>query len=51
MKRIEENSSIKRVSVDQMILDNAQEQKVIISVIIKTDVHGSKEAIENSLRK
>ncbi len=51
MKRIEENSSIKRVSMDQMILDNAQEQKVIISVIIKTDVHGSKEAIENSLRK
>ena len=51
MKRIEENSTIKRVSIDQMIQDNSGEQKVFISVIIKTDVHGSKEAIEQSLKK
>ena len=51
MKRIEENSTIKRVSIDQMLQDNAGEQKVLISVIIKTDVHGSKEAIEQSLKK
>ncbi len=51
MKRIEENSSIKRVSIDQMLQDNSGEQKVFISVIIKTDVHGSKEAIEQSLKK
>ena len=51
MKRIEENSTIKRVSIDQMLQDNTGEQKVLISVIIKTDVHGSKEAIEQSLKK
>ena len=51
MKRIEENSTIKRVSIDQMLQDNSGEQKVFISVIIKTDVHGSKEAIEQSLKK
>jgi translation initiation factor IF-2 len=51
MKRIEENSSIKRVSIDQMLQDSSGEQKVLISVIIKTDVHGSKEAIEQSLKK
>ena len=51
MKRIEENSSIKRVSIDQMIQDSSEEQKILISVIIKTDVHGSKEAIEQSLKK
>ena len=51
MKRIEENSTIKRVSIDQMLQDSSGEQKVFISVIIKTDVHGSKEAIEQSLKK
>jgi len=51
MKRIEENSTVKRVSIDQMIQDSSGEQKVLISVIIKTDVHGSKEAIEQSLKK
>ena len=51
LKRIEENSTIKRVSIDQMLQDNSGEQKVFISVIIKTDVHGSKEAIEQSLKK
>ena len=51
MKRIEENSTIKRVSIDQMLQDSSEEQKVLISVIIKTDVHGSKEAIEQSLKK
>ena len=51
MKRTEENSTVKRVSIDQMLQDNSGEQKVLISVIIKTDVHGSKEAIEQSLKK
>ena len=51
MKRIEENSTVKRVSIDQMLQDNSEDQKVLISVIIKTDVHGSKEAIEQSLKK
>ena len=51
MKRTEENSTVKRVSIDQMIQDNSGEKKVLISVIIKTDVHGSKEAIEQSLKK
>ena len=51
MKRIEENSSMKRVSIDQILQDSSGEKKVLISVIIKTDVHGSKEAIEQSLKK
>ena len=51
MKRTEENSIVKRVSIDQMLQDSSGEQKVLISVIIKTDVHGSKEAIEQSLKK
>ena len=51
MKRVEENSTVKRVSIDQMLQDNSGEKKVSISVIIKTDVHGSKEAIEQSLKK
>ena len=50
-KRVEENSSIKRTSIDQMIKDASVEQKKIISIIIKADVHGSKEAIEQSLTK
>ena len=50
MKRIEENSTIKRVSIDQMLQDSSGDQEVFISVIIKTDVHGSKEGIEQSLK-
>ena len=34
-----------------MIQDSSQEKKVEIAIIIKTDVHGSKEAIEQSLKK
>ena len=51
LKRIEENSTVKRVSIDQMIQNSSEEQKVLIPVIVKTDVHGSKEAIEQSLKK
>jgi len=51
MKRMEENSTIKRVTVDQMIESASQEVKKVISVIVKADVHGSKEAIEQSLTK
>ena len=51
MKRIEENSSVKRVSIDQMIESASQDEKKVISIIVKADVHGSKEAIEQSLNK
>ena len=51
MKRIEETSSIKRVSIDQMIESASQDEKKVISIIVKADVHGSKEAIEHSLNK
>ena len=51
LKRNEENSSVKRSSIDQMIKDASVEQKKLVSIIIKADVHGSKEAIEQSLKK
>jgi translation initiation factor IF-2 len=51
IKRIEENSNVKRASIDQMIQSASEEKKIEISIIIKTDVHGSKEAIEQSLKK
>jgi len=51
MKRLKENSSIKRVTIDQMIESASQEEKKVISIIVKADVHGSKEAIEQSLNK
>ena len=50
-KRIEENSSIKKSTIDQMIKDASAEQKKLVSIIVKADVHGSKEAIEQSLKK
>ena len=34
-----------------MIQSASEEKKIEISIIIKTDVHGSKEAIEQSLKK
>ena len=51
LKRIEDNSSVKRVSIDQMIKSASEENKKTISIIVKADVHGSKEAIEQSLNK
>ncbi len=51
VKRIEQNSSVTRVSIDQMIKSASEEDKEIISIIVKADVHGSKEAIEQSLKK
>ena len=51
IKRVEENASLKRVSVEQMMKDVSTEEKSIISIIIKADVHGSKEALEQSLQK
>ena len=51
VKRIEQNSSVTRVSIDQMIKTASEEEKEIISIIVKADVHGSKEAIEQSLKK
>ena len=51
IKRIEENASVKRATVEQMMEDVAEIEKKEISIIIKADVHGSKEAIEHSLKK
>ncbi|MFL2679829.1 MAG: translation initiation factor IF-2 [Alphaproteobacteria bacterium] len=51
IKRVEENSLIKRVSLDQMMQDASVEKKVEVPIIVKADVHGSKEAIEQSLIK
>ena len=51
VKRIEQNSSVTRVSIDQMIKSASEEEKEVISIIVKADVHGSKEAIEQSLKK
>ncbi len=51
MKRVEENSAIKRVSLDQMMQNASVEKKVEVPIIVKADVHGSKEAIEQSLIK
>ena len=51
VKRMEQNSSVTRVSIDQMIKSASEEEKDIISIIVKADVHGSKEAIEQSLKK
>ncbi len=50
-KRIEENSSLKRISLDQMIKNASEDEKNIFQIIIKADVHGSKEAIEQSLKE
>ena len=51
VKRIEQNSSVKKVSIDQMIKSASEDEKEVISIIVKADVHGSKEAIEQSLQK
>ena len=51
MKRVEENSAIKRVPLDQMMQDVSVEKKIEVPIIVKADVHGSKEAIEQSLIK
>ena len=51
MKRLEESSSVKRISIDQMLESASKDEKKTISIIIKADVHGSKEAIEQSLGK
>ena len=51
MKRIEESASIKRVSLEQMMIDANEKEKTEVSIIVKADVHGSKEAIEQSLKK
>jgi translation initiation factor IF-2 len=51
MKRLEDNSSVKRVTIDQMIESATKDEKKEVSIIVKADVHGSKEAIEQSLNK
>tara|TARA_B100000989_G_scaffold297153_1_gene282109 strand:+ start:2689 stop:5064 length:2376 start_codon:yes stop_codon:yes gene_type:complete len=51
IKRVRINASLKRGSIEEMISDATSEAVLELSVIIKADVHGSKEAIEQSLVK
>lgn len=51
VNRVRTNASLKRTSVEQMISDASSESVSEFPVLIKADVHGSKEAIEQSLLK
>ena len=51
IKRVRDGASAKRGSVEQMISDASADISVDFPIIIKADVHGSKEAIEQSLMK
>ena len=51
IKRVRDNASLKRTSVEQMITDASEDVSQEFPIIIKADVHGSKEAIEQSLLK
>ena len=51
IKRQRENASLKRTSIEQMISDASSDNSIDFPMIIKADVHGSKEAIEQSLLK
>ena len=51
IKRVRTNATLKRGSVEEMISDASSNSFEELSIIIKADVHGSKEAIENSLLK
>ncbi len=51
IKRARENASLKRSSVEEMISGASADTSREFPVIIKADVHGSKEAIEQSLLK
>ena len=51
MIRMRQSSSVKRGTVEQMLSSANQTEDKDFPVIIKADVHGSKEAIEQSLRK
>ena len=51
LKRVRTNASLKRGSVEEMLSDASAESFEELCVIIKADVHGSKEAIEHSLLK
>ena len=52
MIRLRQSASVKRGTVEQMLSSaNKDEEQKEFPVIIKADVHGSKEAIEQSLQK
>ncbi len=51
IKRVRSNATLKRGSVEEMISDASAETFEELPIIIKADVHGSKEAIEDSLLK
>lgn len=49
--RLKENSSVKRGTVEQMISSASEAVQKNLPILIKADVHGSKEALEQSLSK
>ena len=49
--RLKENSSIKRGTVEQMISSASETVEKNLPILIKADVHGSKEALEQSINK
>ena len=49
--RLKENSSVKRGTVEQMISSASETVEKNLPILIKADVHGSKEALEQSINK
>ena len=49
--RLKENSSVKRGTVEQMISNASETAEKTLPILIKADVHGSKEALEQSINK
>ncbi len=49
--RLKENSSVKRGTVEQMISNASETVEKNLPILIKADVHGSKEALEQSINK
>ena len=49
--RLKENSSVKRGTVEQMISNASETVEKNLPILIKADVHGSKEALEQSIKK
>ena len=49
--KLKENSSVKRGTVEQMISSASEAVEKNLPILIKADVHGSKEALEQSISK
>ena len=48
--KLKENSSVKRGTVEQMISNASEAVEKNLPILIKADVHGSKEALEQSIK-